>query len=203
MQQENMGDFVDEVLTGRKRKKEHEIRESIVNVKEILEQDEADKSTQSSNGSNDKVTIGGRDEDDEPKESRFKGSTKVMTVKLSIGDKDYPPMEVSKQQYEKTAITDFSSLVSMFDIDKRKLVAQDSSPTSFTLVVEESVSKSGNNSVSISLTSNTDQTISAKVALNGESTAFDLLDSAVKHFDQLFLDNIIKTVDKELQSENE
>jgi hypothetical protein len=199
--QENMGDFVDEVLTGRKRKKDVEIKESVTDVKKILEQ-EADKTTLSADDHTDKVKIGGRDED-EPKDPRFKGETKVMTVKLSIGDKDYPPIEVSKQQYEKSAITDFSSLVSMFDIDKRKLVAQDSSPTSFTLTAEESVSKSGNNSVSISLTSNTDQTISAKVTLNGESTAFDLLDSAVKDFDQIFLDNIIKTVDKELQSENE
>ena len=199
---ENMGDFVDEVLTGRKKKKETELKETPVDTRQFFEQS-ADKTDLSADGNNDKVTIGGRDEDDEPKESRFKDSTKVMTVKLSIGDKDYPPVEVSKQQYEKSALTDFSSLVSLFDIDKRKLVAQDSSPTSFTLTTEESVSKSGNNSVSISLTSNTDQTISAKVTLNGESTAFDLLDSAVKHFDQLFLDNIIKTVDKELQSENE
>jgi hypothetical protein len=198
---ENMEDFVDEVLTGRKKKKDTEIKESVVNVKKLFEQDdEADKTDQSATSDNSKVTIGGKE--DAPKDPRFKGETKVMTIKLSIGDKDYSPIELSKQTYEKTAITDFSSLVSMFDIDKRKLVAQDSSPTSFTLTTEESVSRSGNNSVSISLTSNTDQTISAKVTLNGESTAFDLLDSAVKHFDQLFLDNIIKTVDKELQSEN-
>ena len=199
--QENMEDFIDEVLTGRKKKKDHELKESRVDTRQFFEQS-ADKTNQSADGNKDKVLIGGRDEDD-PKESRFKDSTKVMTVKLSIGEKDYSPIEISKQQYEKSAITDFSSLVSLFDIDKRKLVAQDSSPTSFTLTVEESVSKSGNNSVSISLTSNTDQTISAKVTLNGESTAFDLLDSAVKNFDQLFVDNIIKMVDKQLQSENE
>lgn len=75
--------------------------------------------------------------------------------------------------------------------------------SSFSLRAFERVSQDENMDVSIAGEENVNQMMSFKVSIGEDSTAFNTPESALSHFNRVFFDNIIKTIDKELEKRNE
>lgn len=69
----------------------------------------------------------------------------------------------------------------------------------FRLSVEELVSQSGNSEVSINGNENINGMLSFKVSIDENSTPFNMPEPAISHFNGIFFNNIVATIDKELE----
>jgi hypothetical protein len=80
---------------------------------------------------------------------------------------------------------------------------EESKLTSFLLSTQERISQVGQTSVSIAGEENVNNMLSFKVSVDEESTPFNTPEPAIAHFNRVFFDNIVKTIDKELDAQNE
>ena len=203
-----MEDLIEENLFGKKPKKKRapkKIKESITDVKKILgEADEKDKEEKEDgkDQSDEASTLDAKDataekakEDADKKEA--KGDL-VMTVTLIISDSDQGKLEIGEDEY--ASITNINSLLSLYDIDTKNLIDPEKSTDTLTLTVQEEVSNSDKNNISMMMRSNVDGTLSINILVNELGQPFDNIDSAIQYFNQQYQNNILNITNKEVRA---
>lgn len=213
MKETTMSDALDEILFDKKIKKQKKaLKETKANIDDLFEKE--------------------KDIEDEQDEQDKKDEQEnILTFKLRIND-EKSIIKLSHDDYQNRAITDFVSAISLFKTSKNLKVKkfleqltgsgtpdqqttpdtnqetpQDETPeeftlNSFSLKATENISED-NIEVSIVGEENVNEMMSLKVSLRESSTAFNTPESAIAHFNRIFFDNIIQTVDKELEKFNE
>jgi hypothetical protein len=120
MGKKNMDELVDELLFDKKKSNRMPLKESEIDIKKILEQDDDKKGKES------KRALDAIKTDDEASEKTSDIEEDiVLEVSLSVDDKE-EIKQISNKEYPKRAITDFLSLISLFkdskDIDVRQFL---------------------------------------------------------------------------------
>lgn len=101
------------------------------------------------------------------------------------------PKEKEKEEPKKNAKPE--------DIPDPKPKQEEFKLNNFRLVAEELVSQSGNSTVAINGNENVNNMLSFKVSIDENSTPFNMPEPAISHFNSIFFNNIISTIDKELE----
>lgn len=204
-----MEDLINESLYGLKPKpkKKLQVKESQVNVKKILgeeeekeekpkkEKDQKKSGEEASTLDASDATAEGSKEKTKKKEA--KGDL-VMTVSLSISDTDQGKIEVGSEEY--ASITNISSLLSLYDINTKNLIDPEKTTETLSLTVQEELSKSEKNNVSMMMRSNIDGTISINVLVNELGQPFDNINNAINYFNTQYQNNILNIINKEIRA---
>lgn len=202
-----MEDLINESLYGLKpkHKKKTQIKESEVNVKNILgeaeeekpkeEKKQKEKGEEASTLDASDATAQGSKEKTKKKEA--KGDL-VMTVTLSISDIDQGKIEIGSEEYG--SITNISSLLSLYDINTKNLIDPEKTTETLNLTVQEELSKSEKNNVSMMMRSNIDGTISINVLVNELGQPFDNINNAINYFNTQYQNNILNIINKEIRA---
>lgn len=205
-----MEDLINESLYGLKpkpKKNKTQIKESQVNLKNILgeaeeekeekpkEKKQKDKGEKASTLDASDATAKGSKEKVDKKEA--KGDL-VMTVSLSISDIDQGKIEVGSEEYG--SITNISSLLSLYDINTKNLIDPEKTTETLSLTVQEELSKSEKNNVSMMMRSNIDGTISINVLVNELGQPFDNINNAINYFNTQYQNNILNIINKEIRA---
>lgn len=204
-----MEDLINESLYGKKPKKKRKprkIKESKTDVKKILGEAEDEKEKVEKEAgkeqSDDASTLDAKDASAEKaKEDADKKEAKgelVMTVTLTISDSDQGKLEIGEEEYG--SITNINSLLSLYDIDTKNLVDPEKSTDTLNLVVQEEVSNSDKNNISLMMRSNVDGTLSINVLVNELGQPFDNIDGAIQYFNQQYQNNILNIINKEVRA---
>lgn len=204
----SMEDLINESLYGKKPKKKrkpNKVKESITDVKKILgeaEEKEKEEEEAGKEQSDDASTLDAKDataekakEDADKKEA--KGEL-VMTVTLTISDSEQGKMEIGEDEY--ASITNINSLLSLYDIDTKNLVDPKKSTDTLSLIVQEEVSNSDKNNITMMMRSNVDGTLSINILVNELGQTFDNIDSAIQYFNQQYQNNILNIINKEVRA---
>lgn len=203
-----MEDLINESLYGLKpkpKKNKTQIKESEVNVKKILgeadeekpkeEKKQKEKGEEASTLDASDATAQGSKEKANKKEA--KGDL-VMTVTLSISDIDQGKIEIGAEEYG--SITNISSLLSLYDINTKNLIDPEKTTETLNLTVQEELSKSEKNNVSMMMRSNIDGTISINVLVNELGQPFDNINNAINYFNTQYQNNILNIINKEIRA---
>ena len=212
-----MEDIVDEVLTGRKKKAKTEktppvqLENDEVNLQRIFEDDTPPTpekaETPAPTSAADKKGDDPGDmspEDATAKKSREVANKhvpvgdKVMEVSLSISDVDYGKIEVGEKEY--SSITDISALLGLFDINARDITDPKKAVNKISLSIEETISSSMKNTVSLSMQMNPDDTMSISVKIGDLGQPFTDLEQALKYFNTQYQLNVWDIINKSLGS---
>ncbi len=202
-----MEDLINESLYGLKpkHKKKTQIKESEVNVKNILGEAEEEKpkeeKKQKEKGEEastlDASDATAQSSKEKTKKKEAKGDL-VMTVTLSISDIDQGKIEVGSEEYG--SITNISSLLSLYDINTKNLIDPEKTTETLNLTVQEELSKSEKNNVSMMMRSNIDGTISINVLVNELGQPFDNINNAINYFNTQYQNNILNIINKEIRA---
>ena len=202
-----MEDLINESLFGKKPKKKRKprkIKESKTDIKKILgeAEEEEKKDEEGKEQSDEASTLDAKDataekakEDADKKEA--KGEL-VMTVNMTISDSDQGKLEIGEDEY--ASITNINSLLSLYDIDTKNLIDPEKTTDTLTLVVQEEVSNTDKNNISLMMRSNVDGTISINVLVNELGQPFDNIDGAIQYFNQQYQNNILNIINKEVRA---
>jgi len=209
-----MEDLINESLYGLKQKPKKnkvQVKESQVNVKKILGEEEEKEKEREEKPKKEKdqkksgeeastldasdATAKGSKEKTKKKEA--KGDL-VMTVSLSISDTDQGKIEVGSEEY--ASITNVSSLLSLYDINTKNLIDPEKTTETLTLTVQEELSKSEKNNVAMMMRSNIDGTISINVLVNELGQPFDNINNAINYFNTQYQNNILNIINKEIRA---
>lgn len=204
----SMEDLLNESLYGvkpKKKKKKKEIKETQVDVKEILgeaEKDENKDDEGTEDGKDDVSTLDSWDATAEAsKDKADKKDAKgelVMTVSLIISDADQGKLEIGVDEY--ASITNINSLLSLYDIDTKNLIDPEKTTDTLELTAQEEVSTSDKNSMSLMMRSNVDGTLSINVLVNELGQPFDNIDTAINYFNQQYQNNILNIINKKARA---
>jgi hypothetical protein len=210
-----MEDIIDEVLTGKKKKIRKEEKAPVqskneeVNLQRIFE-DDAPTATQADTSPDDQPeTSVDAPGDSAPKDATAKETKKtaekhvpvgdkVMEVSLSISDVDYGKVEVGAEEY--SSITDLSALLGLFDINARDLTDPNKAVTKISLSIEETISSSNKNTVTLSMQMNPDDTMSISVKVGDLGQPFTNIEQALKYFNTQYQLNVWDIINKTLGS---
>jgi len=204
MSEYTMEDLINESLYGLKskpKKNKTQIKESKIDIKNILGEAEAEEKDQKDAGDEASTldafdaTAKGSKEKISKKEA--KGEL-VMTVSLSISDSDQGKIEIGSEEY--ASITNMSSILSLYDINSKNIVDPEKTTETLSLTVQEELSKSEKNNVSMMMRSNIDGTISINVLVNELGQTFDNINNAISYFNTQYQNNILNIINKEVRA---
>lgn len=200
MPEYTMEDLINESLYGMKPKKKKQpkkIQESETDVKKILH--EADDEKETEEGDKDASTPDPSDasagSSQEKALNKEPDGDLVMTITLTISGSDQGKQQIGEDEY--ASITNINSLLSLYDIDTKNIVDPEKTTETLELTVQEEVSSSDKNNISMMMRSNIDGTISINVLVNELGQTFDNLDSAIQYFNQQYQNNILNIINKE------
>ena len=219
----SMEDIIEEVLTGKKRSRTEkvaapvELKNEEINLQRIFEDDAPPAPTTSqpkeqapaakNNDAKDTKKSDPGDmnpEDATAKKSRDEAEKhvpigdKVMEVSLSISDVDYGKIEIGSKEYE--SITDLSALLGLFDVNARDLTDPKKAVNKISLSIEETISSSTKNIVSLSMQLNPDDTMSISVKVGDLGQPFTDLEKALMYFNAQYQSNVWDIINKSLGS---
>lgn len=201
----NMEEVIDEVLFDKRLARKlinKENKEKQDDVKDILEAEEDEDESKSDEEATDDAASDDA-EDATAKESRKTANKrkpkgeKVLEVGLLIDGVDQGTIEIGSEEYG--TITDMSALLDLFDIAASNLTDPEKTVKSFVLSTKESVSQSGENTISIMMQSNKDETFSINVLVNEIGQTFSDLVKAVEYFDTQYQQNVLDTINREVR----
>lgn len=227
MPAENMSDFVDEILEGKKKKplKKKEIKESEIDVNEIIAEDEKvipsdDDEEEKEEEKDEEETLPIPDEEETDQEEEgplskedvvyksqraakahtMQGDSKVMEVSMSLDGKDLGKIEVGSDEYG--TLTDINSILDLYDLSSAEVLNAELDVTSITITAQEEVSQSDSDkeNVSIMMRMNKDGTLGINVLVNEIGQTFNDLNSAIAYFDRQYQSNILDTINKTARS---
>lgn len=202
-----MEDLINESLFNKKPKKKRKpkkIKESKTDIKEIIGEAEEKRKKDKKDKEivDDASTLDAHDATAEAsKEKTHKKEAKgklVMTVNLTISDSDQGKLEIGQEEYG--SITNINSLLSLYDINTKNLVDPEKSTDTLNLVVQEEVSNSDKNNISLMMRSNIDGTLSINILVNELGQPFDNIDNAIQYFNQQYQNNILNIINKEVHA---
>ena len=220
----SMEDIIEEVLAGKKRNRAEKITAPIelkneeINLQRIFEDDTppapaaaqsqeqtpATKNNDSKEKTDDQTSGELAPEDATAKKSRDEAEKhvpvgdKVMEVSLSISDVDYGKIEIGSKEYE--SITDLSALLGLFDVNARDLTDPKKAVNKISLSIEETISSSTKNIVSLAMQLNPDDTMSISVKVGDLGQPFTDLDKALMYFNTQYQSNVWDIINKSLGS---
>lgn len=201
MSEFTMDDLLDECLFNKpkkNKKKRKEIKETVVDVKKILGEAEdkgAEEDVEEASTLDAKDATASKSKDDAEKKDA-KGEL-VMTVSMKISDVDQGDLEIGEEEY--ASITNINSILSLYDISTKNLVDPNKATDTLSITVEEEVSNSDKNNISMVMRSNVDGTMSINVLVNELGQTFDNIDSAIQYFDRQYQNNILNIINKEVR----
>ena len=211
----NMEEAIDEILfdkksSVKKREKITQEEEKENDVKSIIQEVELDDLEDEDEDTDDEAeeTDDESDEDDEDDEdekepvkakvtSRKPKGAKVLEVSLTIDGEEQGILEVGAEEYG--TITDISALLDLYEIDSKDLVDPEREVKSFVISVQEYATQTGNNSLSMMMQMNKDETISINILVNEIGQTFNDLAQAVGYFNTQYQQNILDIVNKEIK----
>jgi hypothetical protein len=205
-----LDDLVNETMFGIKPKKKvtKKIQESKIDLNKIFEADDdkkeksedeqdSDKEQENDDASSlDASDATSKESKKKTKKKEIKGDL-VMTVSLEISDTDQGKIEIGSKEY--ASITNISSLLSLYDINVKNLVDPEKTSDTLNLTVSETVSKAENNSITLVMRSNVDDTISINVLVNELGQTFDNIESALVYFNQSYQNSIVNIINKTIR----
>ncbi len=202
MDKVNMSDFVDEYLTGKKKKKKtKKITESKIDVKEILhEQDkenEEDTEEAGEEASTDDAEDATATASKEKADKREPKGEVVLEVSFMIDAVDQGKIQIGSEEYG--TITDLSALLTLYDISSKKLLDPKTTVESFTLTAQETISQTDRNNVAIMSQLNKDETFSINVLVNEIGQTFNELGRAATYFNSQYQTNILDVINKSVR----
>lgn len=205
----NMEETVDEILFDKKpsKKKRKRVQEKTeekkTDVENIIEADEEESDKEDSSDEETADDASTADADDATaKESRKNASKrkpkgeKVLEIGLSIDGVDQGSMEIGSEEYG--TITDMSALFDLFDISAANIIDPEKTVKSFVLSAQEYASQTNENTLSIMMQSNKDETFSINVLVNEIGQTFSDIKKAIGYFNTQYQQSILDTINKEL-----
>jgi len=191
-----MEDLINESLYGLKPKRvKKQIKENEIDIKKILKEKEETLSDKASKLDSADASAESSKESASKKEA--KGDL-VMTVALTISDSDQGKIEIGSEEY--ASITNISSLLSLYDINTKNLIDPEKTTETLNLTVQEELSKSSKNNISLMMRSNVDGTISINVLVNELGQTFDNINNAINYFNTQYQNNILNIINKEIRA---
>ena len=206
----NMEEALDEILFDKKpsKKKRKRIQEKteekktdVENIIEAEAEEDADYDDIDGEEAADDASTADAD-DATAKESRKDASKrkpkgeKVLEAGLAIDGVDQGTMEIGSEEYG--TITDMSALMDLFDINASNLTDPEKTVKSFVLSIQEYASQTNENTLSMMMQSNKDETFSINVLVNEIGQTFSDLPKAVNYFNTQYQQSILDTINKEL-----
>jgi len=203
----SMDEALDEILFDKKspkkktRKRINEVEvEKESDVSHIIEQEDTSDDAEDSSEDDDASTADAEDatagESRKSAKKRKPKGEKVMEVSLSLSGEDQGTIEIGSEEY--ATITDMSALMDLFDIDAGKLSNPETTVKSFVLSIQEFASQTNENSLSIMMQSNRDETFSINVLVNEIGQTFNDIERAINYFNTQYQQNILDIINKEI-----
>jgi hypothetical protein len=213
MPKHNMEDALNEILFGVKpivkKAKRKPIKESVTNVKSIFE-DTADTTTQAEYQEPEPSDKDGTDQEQEKAAEttekkvgklihKAKGQL-VMSVSLTISDKDMGRAEIGKDEFVDFA--DVTSLLDLYGVNSEKLKTVDSMPTSFNLAIKDEAT-SDKNSIMLVYRLNENDTITTTLYVGSDEVPLDaasqnVVEAAFSEFDKQYKNAIRRPINQEI-----
>lgn len=205
-----MDEALDEILFDKKTKKRkpkiEKQEEKKDDVKDIVEAEDEitadDSDTDAEENADDASTD---DAEDATAKSSRKAANKrkpkgekVLEVSLSISGVDQGTIEIGSEEY--ATITDMSALMDLFDIDAGNISDPKKTVKSFVLSIQEFASQTNENTLSIMMQSNKDETFSINVLVNEIGQTFSDIQRAVNYFNTQYQQTILDVINKETRA---
>lgn len=202
----SMDEALDEILFNKKTKQSKKritkVEEKQNDVKDLIEQDENNEDediTDNEENADDASTDDAKDatakESRKAAKKRKSKGEKVMEVSLSISGVDQGTIELGSEEY--ATITDMSALMDLFDIDAGNITDPKKTVKSFVLSIQEFASQTNENTLSIMMQSNKDDTFSINVLVNEIGQTFNDIARAVSYFNTQYQITILDVINKE------
>lgn len=208
----NMEEWVDHLLFNKPIKKK-KIKESEVDIKKILEQDEEEDVKKPEEKIPDEAPPEVADKEPIPEpageekpiqqvidaakskviEHETDGDM-VLELSMKIAGKSIGKLEIGSNEY--ATITNFNIIFNKFGINYKEMP---NTIKSFSIIAQEVVSQTDRHNVSLQVEMIDQETLGIQLFIDEQGIRFDVLEAAIKEFDRQYGINIIDTINKKIR----
>lgn len=213
-----MDEYIDLLLFNKKPDRKKKIKESVIDIKSIMEQDEEVPPAETAKDiknepekeiASDKTKEDVPEPDETEKEDIVKKTIRqsrqtlqqhkpkgdlVMDITMSLQNQEIGKFEVGTDEY--ATITNFNIIFNKFGLNFKELP---DTIKSFSLTTEEKVSQSYRHNVSIMVEMIDAETYGIQLFIDEIGIVFDKLEDAIKEFDKQYGINIIDAINKKVR----